>query len=180
MIRRRLLPAVVLLAVLLGGCSETPIGSGPGAVRPRDGRSGLQLSGMISGRLVAISDGLPRLEATDCDPGDGSDNDVCVVSRTLDGTLFVLVFENPEILTPGTFGVGAASCSRPDTCDHVTDVAIIDLQLGVGERIRASAGELTLETVEPARRYRGTLRLDLPDGQLTGDFDVIPRPEPEE
>jgi hypothetical protein len=174
----RLLTA--LLAVLLVGCGAEPVGSGPSAVRPRDGRSGLQLAGVIRGRQLAISDGLPRLEATDCDPGDGTDQDVCVVSRTIDGMLFVLVFENPAVLKPGTLDVAPSDCARPQDCDRVTDVTVIDVQAGVRGRVRAQNGSLTLQVVEPRQRYVGSLSLKLPNGRIDGDFDVIPRPEPEE
>lgn len=170
----------ILLAVLLTGCGAEPIGSGPSAVRPRDGRSGLRLTGVIGGQQLAISDGLPRLEATDCDPGDGTDQDVCVVSRTIDGTLFVLVFENPTVLAPGTVPVATGNCARPEDCDHVTGVAVIDVQAGVGDRSRAQGGSLTLALVEPRQRYVGSLSLELPNGRMGGDFDVIPRPEPEQ
>lgn len=171
---------VVLLAVLLTGCGAEPVGTGPSAVRPRDGRSGLQLTGVIAGQQIAVSDGLPRLEANDCDPGDGPDQDVCVISRTIDGTLFVLVFENPAVLRPGTLPVAPGDCARPEDCDRVTDTAVIDVQIGVSGRTRARGGSLTLTFVEPGQRYVGSLSLQLPNGRLDGSFDLIPRPEPEE
>ncbi len=172
----RLLAA--LLLVLLAGCGAEPVGSGPSAVRPRDGRSGLHLTGVVRGQQLAISDGLPRLEASDCDPGDGADDDVCVVSRTIDGTLFVLVFENPAVLEPGTLTVAPGRCARPADCDRVTGVAVIDIQAGVRDRVRVQGGSLTLDVVEPRQRYVGSLSLELPNGRIDGDFDVIPRPEP--
>jgi hypothetical protein len=176
----RLLAMLAVLAILLAGCGAEPVGTGPSAVRPRDGRSGLHVTGVIRGQQLAISDGLPRLEATDCDPGDGTDQDVCVVSRTIDGTLFVLVFENPTVLAPGTLRVAPGNCSRPEDCDQVTGVAVIDVQAGVSNRFRAQSGSLTLSVVEPRQRYVGSLSLELPNGRIGGDFDVIPRPEPEE
>jgi hypothetical protein len=169
-----------LLAALLTSCGAEPVGSGPSAVRPRDGRSGLRLAGVIRGQQLAISDGLPRLEATDCDPGDGIDQDVCVVSRTIDGTLFVLVFENPAVLKPGMLSVAPGDCARPEDCDRVTGVAVIDIQAGVRTRVRAQGGSLTFDIVEPRQRYVGSLSLQLPNGRIDGEFDIIPRPEPEE
>lgn len=176
----RLLSTLALLAALLAGCGAEPVGTGPSAVRPREGRSGLQLAGVIRGQQIAVSDGLPRLEATDCDPGDGADRDVCVVSRTIDGTLLVLVFENPGVLAPGTVPVAPGDCARPEDCDRVTGTAVIDVQAGVRGRARAQGGSLALQVVEPGQRYVGSLSLQLPDGRIDGAFDLIPRPEPEE
>jgi len=168
---------VLLVAVaLLAGCRAVPAGS-PG--QPRGGRAGLQVTGTIEGRPIAVTQGLPRLETEDCDPNDGPDQDVCFVSRTIDGRVFVLVFENPGVLQPGTYDVEARACPRPGDCDGVTGVAIVDVQVGPADRIRAVGGTLTVEVVEPLERYRGTLLLQLPGGTLSGDFDVVPRPETE-
>lgn len=170
--------AVALLTVLLSGCVE--LGSSS-TVQPRDGRSGMQLTGQIDGRPVAVGEGLPRLENTDCDPNDGADDDVCVVSRTIEGTLFVLVFENPDVLAAGeTLDVAEGDCVRPPDCDAVRGAALVDVQVGVADRIRAEGGTLMLEVVDPGERYRGSLLLQLPEGgTISGDFDVIPRPESE-
>ena len=172
----RLLGAA-LAAALLAGCVQ--LGSSV-TVQPRDGRSGLHLTGRIDGRPVAVTEGLPRLEVTDCDLNDGTDEDMCVVSRTIEGTLFVLVVENPTVLQAGaTLDIADPPCARPSDCDAVTGVALVDVQLDVADRVRARGGTLTLEVVEPAERYRGSMLLELPDGTITGDFDVIPRPETE-
>jgi hypothetical protein len=176
----RLFATLMLLAVLLAGCGAVPAGSGPSAVRPREGRSGLHLAGVIRGRQIAVSDGLPRLETTDCDPNDGPDQDVCVVSRTIDGMPFVVVFENPAVLEPGTVPVAPGGCARPIDCDRVPNVAVIDVQAGVRNRVRAQSGSLTLEVVQPGRRYVGSFSLELPNGHLDGDFDLVPRPETQE
>ncbi|MGH8907192.1 MAG: hypothetical protein ACRD0K_11860 [Egibacteraceae bacterium] len=173
----RICAAAAVAAALAAGCRAAPAGS---PSQPRDGRAGLQLTGRIEGRSIAVTQGLPRLETGDCDPNSGGDRDVCFASRTIDGTAFVLVFENPDVLEPGTYDVEARPCPRPTDCDSVTDVAIIDVQLGTGDRIRAVGGTLTVELVEPLQRYRGSVLLDLPDGTLSGDFDVVPRPEIEE
>jgi hypothetical protein len=173
----RRLGATVLAMALIAGCRGAPAGS-PG--QPREGRAGLRLTGTIEGRPIAVTQGLPRLETEDCDPNDGRDQDICFVSRTIDGTVFVLVFENPAVLQPGTHDVEARTCPRPGDCDGGTDAAVIDVQVGATDRIRATGGTLTVELVEPLQRYRGTLLLELPGGTLSGDFDVVPRPETEE
>ena len=145
---------------------------------PRDGRSGLSLAGTIGGRQLAISDGLPRLDVGDCDLHDDRDADVCFISRDIDGELIVLVFENPAALVEGeALPVRAGECLRPEDCDAVTDHLIVELQRGVGDRIRATGGTVRLTTVERFLRYAGELRLEFPDGALSGSFDVVPRPE---
>jgi hypothetical protein len=169
--------AMALLAALATGCASAPPGS---PSYPRSGRAGLQLTGRMQGRPIAVTQGLPDLETGDCDPNDGPDRDVCFVSRTIDGTSFVLVFENPDVLEPGTYDVEARPCPRPADCDAITDAAIIDVQLGANNRVRAMNGTLTLELIEPLQRYRGSVLLELPDGTLSGNFDVVPRPETEE
>lgn len=166
--------ALAVAAVLAAGCATAPAGS---PSQPRAGRAGLQLTGRIGGRSIAVTDGLPRLDTDDCDPKDGSDHDVCFVSRTIDGTVFVLVFENPDELELGSYDVEAGQCSTPAACDAVKQAAVIDVQLGADRRIRAVGGTLTVERIEPAQRYRGSVLLELPDGTLSGDFDVVPRPE---
>lgn len=162
-----------LTAVLLAaGCGGTPL---PGAaVQPRDGRAGLQLSGVIDGRQVAVTDGAPELVVGDCDPNDGRDRDICFISSDIDGTVFVVVIENPEILATGApVPVDDPGCASPEACDAVDDVAVVDIGYGVGPRRRARGGSLDLRALEPLRYYAGTLRLELPDGRLSGDFDVV-------
>lgn len=166
-------------ALVLAACGTAGTGTGTAAVEPREGRSGLQLSGTLGGRQIAVNDGLPRLVVGDCDPPDGPDSDVCAVSRTIDGRLLVLALENPEALRVGTeLPVGDAACGSPRACDAVTDVAIVDVQLDSGRRVRATGGSVTLTAVEPFLRYAGSVRLQLPGrGTLTGTFDLVPRPD---
>jgi hypothetical protein len=181
-VRCRLGRRLAVIAAVLGlaGCGAESIGTGPAAVRPRDGRSGLQLTGTIGGRQVAVSDGLPTLNTGDCDPNDGADRDVCFVSRDIDGTLFVIVFENPDLLVEdASLPVGPGDCRTPEACDAVTDVAVVEVQSGIADRQRATSGQVNLAAVEPGLRYVGTLSLVLPDGRISGEFDVIPRPEEE-
>lgn len=168
---------VVVLALLpvllLAGC-----GRGGATQQPRDGRAGLQLSGTLAGRQVAVSDGGPALIIEDCDPPDGLDDDVCAQARDLDGDLFVLVFENPEALVTGVSLPVGGDCPTPAACDDVLDVAVVRVQSGTRARITATGGELRMSRVDPGRRrYVGTVRLELPDGSLSGSFDLVPRPE---
>ncbi len=173
----RPLPALlVLLAVLLMGCGETP---GDVLPNPRDGRSGIQLSGQLADRQIAVSDGLPTVNFTDCDLPEGPDSDICILTDGISGELILIVFENPDALVEGvTLPVGDPDCGQPRDCDAVTDTAIIDIQFGTGDRIRARSGQLRMEVVEPSERYRGDFRIRLPDGSdLNATFDLVPRPE---
>lgn len=161
---------VPLLAVLVSGCWSAPAQT----VQPRDGRAGLQLTGSVANRQLAVSDGAPRLTVGDCDPDATGDSDVCVIADDIDGQLVVLVFENPDVLESGaSLPVVDPPCA--DGCDDVTDGAVVDLQLGTARRLRARDGRLELRTVEPFGHYVGELRLDLPSGSVSGSFDVVPR-----
>jgi len=169
--RRRL--AAVALALVLAGCATASR-----AVQPRDGRSGLQGTGTLEGRQVAVGQGLPDLVVGDCDPIDGPDQDVCFVSDTIDGRTFVLIFENPAVLVTGaSLPLGGADCASPEACDAVTDVAVVSLKLGADAAVRAEGGRLLLTRVEPFANYVGEVILELPDGAFTGSFDVVPVPE---
>ena len=161
---------MVLLAVLVSGCWSAPAET----VQPRDGRAGLQLTGSVANRQLAVSDGSPQLNVGDCDPDGSADSDVCVIADDIDGQLVVLVFENPDVLQPGaSLPVVDPPCAGG--CDDVTDGVVIDLQLGTGRRLRARDGRLELGRVEPFSNYVGELRLDLPSGSVSGSFDVVPR-----
>jgi len=161
------------LGVLLAGCGTAARG-----VQPRDGRSGLQGTGTLEGRQVAVGQGAPDLVVGDCDPIDEPDDDVCFVSDTIDGRTFVLTFENPAVLVTGAaLPVGGADCTSPRTCDAVADVAVVSLKLGTDDAVRADGGSLTLSRVEPFGNYVGEVILELGDGGFTGTFDVVPPPE---
>lgn len=166
-------PLAALAAALLVACTQPSH-----TQQAREGRAGLQLSGTLAGRQVAVSDGGPQFVVGDCDPPDGPDEDVCALARDLDGTLFALVFENPVVLwSEAVLGVGA-TCANPAQCDLVGDRAIVRVQSGTGRRLTATGGEVRMRLVEPGRRYVGVIRLDLPGGRLSGSFDLVPRPEP--
>lgn len=163
------------LMLLLTACGEAADNILP---PPRDGRSGVQLSGLLDDRQVAISAGLPVLNASDCDVQEGPDQDVCVLARDINGELVRIIFENPDVLVDGaTLPVGTGDCADPRACDDVTDVAIIDIQFGDRPRQRAIGGTLNIEVAVPATRYRGDFDIELTDGDLSATFDVVPRPD---
>ncbi len=161
------------VAVLLAGCATSST-----AIQPRDGRSGLQGTGTLDGRQVAVAEGLPQLLVGDCDPMDDLDDDLCIITDTIDGRTFVLAVENPEVLVEGaSLPVGAADCASPEACDAVTGTAVVSVKLGTDDPVRATDGTLRMTKVEPYANYTGEILLRLPNGSFTGTFDVVPRPE---
>ncbi|CAN5132324.1 hypothetical protein BH20ACT9_BH20ACT9_12660 [soil metagenome] len=164
---RWLAAALVLLAA--GGC-----GTGSAAPSPDDSTvSGLQLTGTIDGHQVAVSDGSPRLLIGNCAPREGPSRDVCIVSKDIGGELVVLALKNPDVLHSGaTLAVGSPGCAKPARCDRVRNVAIVDLQRGVGGRQRAVGGRLAMTHVMARLRYAGSFTLLLPNGRVSGAFDV--------
>lgn len=177
--RRRLLAAALTAAAVLPACTSGG-GTGPAAIEPRDGLSGLQLSGTIDGRQVAILDGAPVMRLADCDVNDGVDTDLCFLSRMVDGGFFEMLIENPDALTTGVVPVVDSDCRSP-LCEDVTGGVVVDLLFEPGgPRTRATGGRLDVTTVEEAKRYAGDMNLMLPDGRLTGTFQVVPRPETSE
>ncbi len=172
--RRRARGAVVALAVaavVLAGCGG---GEANPDNQPRDGRAGITLAGTVDGRQVSVRDGAPQLVFGACDPATGADDDVCIITQTVVGDTFVLVFENPALLEDGAVLDVAGSDCRGDRCETITEHAVVDVQVGE-DRVRARGGQVLIEAVEPLVRYRGEVRLELPDGRVSGDFDVIPR-----
>ena len=166
-----------VLAAIGSGLVLAACGSGADladAPPPREGRAGVQAAGRVGDRQVAVSSGSPRLTVGDCDPGDGGDRDVCAITTDIDGQLFVLVFENPDVRTPGAIlDIADPGCGAQ--CDDVSDVAVVDVQVGVGERRRAVGGSLRVGDVEPLLRYPASADLELPDGRLQLDVDLVPR-----
>ena len=169
--------AVGLVAAVLTGCGTAGTGQGVAGITPRNGRSGLSLSGTVDGRQIAVNDGAPRMRVGDCDPNQGPDTDLCFFSRAIDGNFFALIVENPDALAADQALPVAAEQCAPQACDEISDVAVVDVQLGVGtQRVRAEGGQLRTTTVQPLRRYAGSLTLELPNGRLSGTFEVVPRP----
>lgn len=177
---QRRIAALLTVAALATGCGTAGTGTGVGAIEPRNGRSGLQLSGTIDGRQFAVNDGAPVLRVDDCDVADGADTDLCFFSRELDGGYFAMIVENPEAVVEGSVDIVGSGCLSPN-CEEVGAGAIVDVQFERGgPRTRAVGGSLTMRTVEERQRYGGTMNLELPEGRITGTFEVVPRPEPEE
>ena len=169
--------AALALCVLAVGCVSSEGGSGVSAIEPRDGRSGLQLSGTIDGKQFAVNDGAPVLRLGDCDVNDGDDTDLCFFTREVDGGFVGIIVENPDVVKEGDVEVGQSECQSPH-CDDVVDGALVELQYAPGApRVRATGGRLRFTAVEKAQRYAGTLSLVLPDGRVSGTFEVVPRPE---
>jgi len=162
----------------LVACTTACTAAAQTTIQPRDGRSGVQGTGTIAGRQVAVATGLPQLLVGDCDPIDGLDDDVCAIADTIDGRLFVLGFENPDVLVPGrTVPVSTAGCGDPEACDAVDDGAVVTVKLETDAPVRATTGTVTVAAVEPFTRYAGEVSLTLPDGRFRATFDLVPRPE---
>lgn len=160
----------VVVAVLATACWRAT----DATTQPRGGRAGLQLTGTVAGTQLAVNAGAPRLTVGDCDPADGQDDDVCAIARDISGELVVLVFENPGVLVSGAeLAIADPGCGRD--CDDIRGLAVVDLQIGVGDRRRARGGSLRLAEVLPFRRYAGDLRLEFDDGSVSGSFDLVPR-----
>ena len=162
-----------LLALSLLACGE----ANDVLPDPRDGRSGIQVSGQLPDRQVAVSDGLPTVNFGDCDPADGVDRDVCVVTETIQGDLLRITFENPIALQAGAVLPVGSDCRTPEACDEVLDAAVVEVEFGTDGRIRATGGTLRIEVAEPSVRYRGEVSLLLPRGSLSATFDLIERPD---
>jgi len=176
-VSRRRTAAVLAAAALLSACGAEGTGTGVNAITPREGRSGLHLTGTVDGRHLAVNDGAPVLRTGDCDVNDGADADLCFISREVDGGFFAIVVENPDVVDVGSLDVVDADCRSPN-CNDVTGGAVVEVQFTAGgKRTRVISGRLQLDVVEPDRRYAGTMNLVLPDGRLGGTFEVVPRPE---
>lgn len=160
-----------LLAVTLAACaSSQQVG-----VQPRDGRAGLQVTGTMAGRQVAVSDGAPRLLAGDCSLFTPLPVELCAVSRDIDGGAVVLGIGNAAaVAASGTLEVGEPGCTSQATCREVTDHAVVLLQ--VADTVHpARSGSLTISEIEAGTRYVGQFSLTTADGRVTGSFDLVPR-----
>lgn len=172
-----LVAAALALSLGLAACSgATP--QGAGQQQPREGKAGLRITGTVDGRQIAVLDGSPRLVRGNCDPARGPTDDLCFVSRRIDGEVFVLVFRNPDALEAqlgaGRVPIAAPPCPTVEACEQITDEVLVDVQIG-DARQRVTGGSVAVTALEPGQRYAGTVRLNLPDGQLDGSFDVVPR-----
>ena len=163
--RRSSLLLAAAAAGVLAACSPTPQ-----QAQPTGTDDGIQLTGRIDDKRLAVSEGAPQVLRGDCDPNDGRDSDLCVLMSTIDGERLTIVFENPEALEVGAIEVVDEAC-RGTTCDGVRDGLVVDVRLGT-DTTRALSGRVVLDEAG-LRRYRGELALDLvPNGRLTGSFNL--------
>lgn len=164
---RRALLLVVAGALALIGCGGDS-GSQRGPVSVDDG---IRASGQFSGSRLNVDDGEPEVVLGDCDPGDGPDGDLCIVTRSIDGSSVSLVIENPLIMQRGgTITVGS-NC-QGFACEDVSDQAVVEVRVD-GSSLRASSGRL--EVTQSGPRYAAHFTLRFRDGSgLSGVFDVRP------
>lgn len=160
----RLVAACALFGLLAAGCAS----SGVGQRQPEAVDDGVQATGRLDGARVAISDSSPETSLTDCDPGIETDEDVCWIARTIDGTTIAFVIENPGALVPSErIDVRADDC---DACDEVRDHAVVELRVE-GQSRRASGGHLVVGQV--GQRYAARFDVRMPDGDgLNGRFNI--------
>jgi hypothetical protein len=165
---RARLPAAVLAvvaALVLSGCAT----SNPSHRQAEAVDDGVQATGIVDGARVAISRGVPEVSFGDCDPGDGLDDDICWVARTIDGLSIAFVIENPAVLVEGaTLDVVSPECTG---CDEVADGVVVELRVA-GEVRRPDSGTVTVNEV-PGERAAADFDLSFADGdELRGSFNV--------
>ncbi len=168
--RWRRVVATAALVVAAVGCTDAGVVQRQ-AVSADDG---IQATGRLEGRRVAISAGEPEVLHGDCDPGQGPDTDLCIVTRTIAGTQIVIVVENPAVLQAGSRTPVVGGCA--DGCDDRTDGAHVVVRVD-GRSAVAVDGSLAVHRSDD--RYAADFRLRLADGgDLSGSFDVRVRPAP--
>jgi hypothetical protein len=147
---------------------QTPID----VVQPDSRDEGIQATGLLDGARVAISRGNPTVVVGDCDANDGLDEDVCILSRTIDGRTINLVIENPAVLIPGETVDAGIDCNVD--CDGVTEGAVVELRID-GEVRPVERGSLQVREAGP--RWIADFDFVLSFGDnLSGTFDVAPTP----
>ena len=170
---RRVLLGVAVLATLLAGCEsgdevQLPVDT----VQPASRDEGISATGLLDGARVAISRGNPTVVVGDCDANDGLDEDLCILSRTIDGRSVNLVIENPAVLVPGETVDAGVDCNVG--CDDVTAGAVVEVRVD-GDARPVQRGTLTVREAGP--RWIADFDLVLPFGdELSGTFDVAPTP----
>jgi len=164
LVARRPLLALAAAAMAMSACAGTDTQR-----QPTSSNEGLQLTGQYAGAQLSVSDGAPQLVAGDCDPGDGLDDDLCIIAVSLDGAQVAIVFENPITLVTGaTLTIDDVECGG---CDGVTDVAVVELRVD-GDAARVAGGSVVVIDAGPVR-LAGDLHLRFLDGgSLNGTFDV--------
>lgn len=131
---------------------------------------GIQATGQLEGRRLAISVGEPEVLDGDCDPNDGRDEDFCVVARTIDGETVALVVENPAVLEDGGRVPVRAAAADADP-ESVTDHAVVDLRFG-RRQLDVTSGSMLVR--REGERVAADFDLRFPEGRLFGEFDVRP------
>lgn len=166
--RRR---AVASCLALVTGIALTACGDQEAAQRQAETAvDGIQATGQLEGRRLAISVGEPEVVDGDCDPNDGLDEDFCLVARTIDGETVAIVVENPgAIEDDGRVPVRPAAAGGD--VEEITDHAVIDVRLG-GRRIDVTSGRLDVR--RGGDRIAADFDLRFPEGRLVGEFDVRP------
>lgn len=157
---------VAAAAVLSGGCGTQAVQRAP--VAPDDG---IQLTGTLSGRQIHVSDGEPEVVLGDCDPNDGLDEDLCMVTFTIDGAPLALVIDNPAALAAGERlpVVAPAGAGCLPHCDDLTGGVVIEVRRGQ-QRQFATSGSVVVREADP--RYAATFVLGFGKGRVTGAFNV--------
>lgn len=163
-VRRGMLASWTVLAVVLAGCASSSVAQR----QPEALDDGVQATGRLDGGRIAVSDGSPETNLVDCDPGDGPDEDVCWIARTIDGLTIAFVVENPGVLAAGeTVPVRSHDCER---CDDVREQAVVDLRIA-GDQRRATSGRLVVR--EADERFAADFRIRFGDGdEVTGAFNI--------
>lgn len=159
--------ALVLTACESGDEVQTPVDT----VQPQSRDEGIQATGLLDDARVAISRVNPTVVVGDCDANDGLDEDLCILSRTIDGVSINLVVENPDVLVPGEAVEAGVRCATD--CDDVTTGAVVELRVG-GEVVPVTRGRLDVQEAGP--RWIADFELFFRDGRLDGSFDVAPTP----
>lgn len=157
----------MLAVVVLTAC--------PSAVQrqPAAPDDGIQFAGRIGTQQLNVSDGAPEVQLGDCDPNEGPDRDLCLVTHTVGGQSLAVVIENPDAMEPGVRlpVVAAPRAGCAPGCDDVRDGAVVELRLE-GERTFADGGVLTVR--ETGDRYAVSFVLQVGGGSITGRFNVAP------
>lgn len=156
---------VAATCLAMAGCAT----SNPSHRQAEATDDGVQATGVLDGARVAISRGVPQVVFGDCDAGDGLDNDICWVARTIDGASVAFVIENPDAMVAGeTLEVVQSDCTH---CDEVTDGVVVEVRAN-GVSRRPVAGWVEVVTV-PGERAAANFDLDFAGGdRLQGSFNV--------
>lgn len=162
-------------AVVAAAAAVLSVGCGTEAVQrvPVASDDGIQLTGTLGGQQIHVSDGEPEVVLGDCDPNDGLDEDLCIVTFTIDGAPLALVVENPAALVAGErlAVVAPAGAGCLPHCDDLTDRVVIEVRRGQ-QRQFATSGSVVVRGADP--RWAATFVLGFGHGRVSGAFNVRP------